>query len=130
MTFRITKYIKVVVLVVVTLSVVSSLTFLLNKKNNSLKASIFQKPEQAKVFVSASYPKYHPDLESLYKDADVVVLSEISKIMPTRKDDGLIFTDSEVNVIKNYKNPQDLSSIVIQQDGGTIYNVEYIPEDI
>ncbi|HAX98274.1 MAG TPA: hypothetical protein DCY12_05155 [Candidatus Atribacteria bacterium] len=131
MTFKITKHVKVAVLVVIVLSVVvGSLTFFSSKKNNNLQASTFSKSKQDKVIISASYPKYHPDLKSLYVDADVVVYGEVAKEMPSRKDSDLVFTDSEVNVIQYLKNPQTFSNVVIQQDGGTINNTEYINSDI
>lgn len=131
MTFKITKYVKVTVLVVMVLSVVvGSLTFFFSSKNNNLQASIFSTSKQDKVIISASYPKYHPDLESLYVDADVVVFGEVAKEMPSRKDGDLVFTDSEVNVIQYFKNPQTFSNVVIQQDGGIFNNIEYISADL
>lgn len=130
MTFKITKHIKVAVLVVMTLSVIGPLTFFFSNKNNNLQTSIFPTSKQTKVIVSASYPKYHPDLKSLYMDADIVVLGEVAKEMPSRKDGDLVFTDSEVNVIQYYKNPQTFPNIIIQQDGGILNNIEYISGDI
>lgn len=130
MTFKISKHIKVAALVVMTLSVAGSLTFFFSNRNNNLQTSIFPISKQTKAVISASYPKYHPDLESLYMDADVVVLGEVAKEMPSRKDGNLVFTDSEVNVIQYYKNPQKFSNLIIQQDGGMLNNIEYISKDI
>lgn len=129
MTFKIIKHVKVAVLVVMVLSVVvGSLTFFSSRKNNNLQASTFSTSKQDKVIISASYPKYHPDLESLYADADIVVFGDVAKEIPSRKDSDLVFTDSEVNVIEYFKNPQTFSNIVIQQDGGIFNNVEYISD--
>lgn len=131
MTFKITsKYIKIAVSVVIISSIVGSLTFFFSNKNNNLHASIFPISKQTKTIISASYPKYHSDLKSLYMDADVVVLGEVAKKMPSRKDGDLVFTDSEVNVLQYYKNPQIFSNVVIQQDGGIFSNMEYVSKDI
>lgn len=88
-------------------------------------------PGSSVISISASYPKYHPNLESMYEDADIVVFGKVENVIPSWKNkDGLVFTDSEFKVAKYYKNAQKTENIVIRQDGGTIDGLEYRNEDI
>lgn len=126
MTYKAIKYIVAGVFVLVT---VLGGTLMMTSKNSTQSVQ-FQKLQPDVISISASYPKYHPDLKSLYEDADIVVLGKINKVKPSKKNDNLIFTDSEVNVIKYYKNPQEFKNIIIQQDGGTIEGTEYRNADL
>ena len=82
------------------------------------------------VNISASYPKYHPDIKSLYEDADLVVLGRVEKVLPSKKVDSLVFTDSVISVQQYYKNAQEYKNILIQQDGGILNDTEYRNEDL
>lgn len=84
------------------------------------------------VVLSASWPKYHPDVQSLYKEADLVVTGTVGRVEPSRKDEyEIVRTNMQFDIEKSYKNIyKDKNTIVIKQVGGTLDGKEWVNTDI
>jgi len=106
--------------------------FYLGNTNERVQNIEVSSSEPEMVVLSASWLKYHPDVQSLYKDADLVVMGKVGTVEPSRKDEyEIVRTNMQFDTQKSYKNVfKDKNTIVIKQVGGTLDGKEWFNTDI
>lgn len=101
-----------------------------NFENTNLNIDLANIPEDKKIYInSESAFYYEPNIENLYKYADLIIVGSFSKITGTVVDIDRIETKSEFNVnkiLKNNLNADIKDSLNIKILGGAMTLPEYL----